>query len=80
MLSFGAGQIAVLLGLAVALNYNVGVAAPIIALILAAIIGLVNGVMARRVIKMNIAIMEMSMGKRNGSFPGYSRFQYSDRW
>jgi len=61
MLSFGAGQIAVLLGLAVALNYNIEVAAPIIALILAAIIGIVNGVMARRVIKMNIAIMEMSM-------------------
>lgn len=61
MLSIGAGQIAVLLGLAVAKNYGVEVAAPIIALILAAIIGLVNGVMARRVIKMNIAIMEMSM-------------------
>jgi tetrahydromethanopterin S-methyltransferase subunit C len=61
MLSIGAGQVAVLLGLAVAKNYNVEVAAPIIALILAAIIGLFNGVMARRVIKMNIAIMEMSM-------------------
>jgi tetrahydromethanopterin S-methyltransferase subunit C len=61
LLSLGAGQVAVLLGLAVALNYNIQVAAPIIALILAAIIGLVNGVMARRVIKMNIAIMERSM-------------------
>ncbi len=61
LLSLGAGQVAVLLGLAVAKNYNIEVAAPIIALILAAIIGLVNGVMARRVIKMNIAIMEMSM-------------------
>jgi tetrahydromethanopterin S-methyltransferase subunit C len=61
LLSLGAGQVAVLLGLAVAKNYGVEVAAPIIALILAAIIGLVNGVMARRVIKMNIAIMEMSM-------------------
>jgi tetrahydromethanopterin S-methyltransferase subunit C len=61
MLSIGAGQVAVLLGLAVALNYGIHWAAPIIALILAAIIGLVNGVMARRVIKMNIAIMERSM-------------------
>ena len=61
MLSIGAGQVAVLLGLAVAKNYNINVAAPIIALILAAIIGIFNGVMARRVIKMNIAIMEMSM-------------------
>ncbi|HYB59244.1 MAG TPA: tetrahydromethanopterin S-methyltransferase subunit C [Candidatus Acidoferrales bacterium] len=61
MLSIGAGQVAVLLGLAVAKNYNIEVAAPIIALILAAIIGIFNGVMARRVIKMNIAIMEMSM-------------------
>jgi tetrahydromethanopterin S-methyltransferase subunit C len=61
LLSLGAGQVAVLLGLAVAKNYNIEVAAPIVALILAAIIGLVNGVMARRVIKMNIAIMEMSM-------------------
>jgi len=61
MLSIGAGQVAVLLGLAVAKNYNIEVAAPIIALILAAIIGVVNGIMARRVIKMNIAIMEMSM-------------------
>jgi tetrahydromethanopterin S-methyltransferase subunit C len=61
MLSIGAGQVAVLLGLAVAKNYNIEVAAPIVALILAAIIGIFNGVMARRVIKMNIAIMEMSM-------------------
>ena len=61
LLSLGAGQVAVLLGLAVALNYGVHWAAPIIALILAAIIGIVNGVMARRVIKMNIAIMERSM-------------------
>jgi tetrahydromethanopterin S-methyltransferase subunit C len=61
LLSLGAGQVAVLLGLAVAKNYNIEVAGPIIALILAAIIGLVNGIMARRVIKMNIAIMEMSM-------------------
>ena len=61
MLSLGAGQVAVLLGLAVAMNLKVHWAAPIIALILAAIIGIVNGVMARRVIKMNIAIMEMSM-------------------
>jgi tetrahydromethanopterin S-methyltransferase subunit C len=61
LLSLGAGQVAVLLGLAVAKNYSIEVAAPIIALILAAIIGLVNGVMARRVIKMNIHIMEMSM-------------------
>jgi tetrahydromethanopterin S-methyltransferase subunit C len=61
MLSLGAGQVAVLLGLAVAQNYNVQVAAPVIVLILAAIIGVVNGVMARRVIKMNIHIMEMSM-------------------
>jgi tetrahydromethanopterin S-methyltransferase subunit C len=61
MLSIGAGQIAVLLGLAIAMTYNVQVAAPIIVLILAAIIGIFNGVMARRVIKMNIAIMEMSM-------------------
>ena len=61
MLSIGAGQVAVLLGLAVAKNYNIEVAGPIIALILAAIIGIVNGVMARRIIKMNIAIMEMSM-------------------
>jgi tetrahydromethanopterin S-methyltransferase subunit C len=61
MLSFGAGQVAVLLGLAVALNYNIPFAGPVIVLILAAIIGVVNGVMARRVIKMNIAIMEMSM-------------------
>jgi tetrahydromethanopterin S-methyltransferase subunit C len=61
MLSLGAGQVAVLLGLAVAKNYNVAFAGPIIVLILAAIIGIVNGVMARRVIKMNIAIMEMSM-------------------
>jgi tetrahydromethanopterin S-methyltransferase subunit C len=61
MLSIGAGQVAVLLGLAVAKNYNIEVVAPIIALILAAIIGIFNGVMARRVIKMNIKIMEMSM-------------------
>ncbi|MEI7827069.1 MAG: tetrahydromethanopterin S-methyltransferase subunit C [Euryarchaeota archaeon] len=61
MLSIGAGQIAVLLGLAVGKYYNLPVIAPIVVLILAAIIGLVNGVMARRVIKMNIAIMEMSM-------------------
>ncbi len=61
MLSLGAGQVAVLLGLAVAKNYNVSFAGPVIVLILAAIIGLVNGVMARRVIKMNIHIMEMSM-------------------
>jgi len=61
LLSLGAGQVAVLLGLAVAKNYNIEVAGPIIALILAAIIGLVNGIMARRVIRMNIAIMEMSM-------------------
>jgi tetrahydromethanopterin S-methyltransferase subunit C len=53
--------VAVLLGLAVAMNYSIHWAAPIIALILAAIIGLVSGVMARRVIKMNIAIMERSM-------------------
>jgi tetrahydromethanopterin S-methyltransferase subunit C len=61
ILSFGAGQIAVLLGLAVGMNYGIAVAGPVIVLILAAIIGIVNGVMARRVIKMNIAIMEMSM-------------------
>jgi tetrahydromethanopterin S-methyltransferase subunit C len=61
MLSIGAGQIAVLLGLAVAVNYSAWFAGPIIVLILAAIIGIFNGVMARRVIKMNIAIMEMSM-------------------
>lgn len=61
MLSIGAGIVAVLLGLAVAKNYNIEIAAPIIALILAAIIGIVNGIMARRVIRMNIAIMERSM-------------------
>ncbi len=61
LLSIGAGQIAVLLGLAVATFVGLQVAAPIIALILAAIVGIVNGVMARRVIKMNIAIMERSM-------------------
>lgn len=61
MLSIGAGQIAVLLGLAVAKNYGVEVAGPVIVLILAAIIGLVNGVMARRVIKMSITVLEMSM-------------------
>src|SRR5665647_3174027 len=55
ILSFGAGQIAVLLGLAVGMNYGIAVAGPVIVLILAAIIGLVNGVMARRVIKMNVA-------------------------
>jgi len=61
MLSIGAGIVAVLLGLAVAKNYNIEIAAPIIALILSAIIGIINGIMARRVIKMNIAIMERSM-------------------
>ncbi|HYA33373.1 MAG TPA: tetrahydromethanopterin S-methyltransferase subunit C [Candidatus Bathyarchaeia archaeon] len=61
MLSIGAGQVAVLLGLAAAKYYGVEYVAPIFALILAAIIGIVNGVMARRVIRMNIAIMERSM-------------------
>lgn len=61
MLSIGAGQIAVMLGLAVGYFAALEVADPIIALILAAVIGLANGVMARRVIKMNIAIMERSM-------------------
>jgi len=61
MLSIGSGQVAVLLGLAVAKFYGPEAAAPIIALILAGIVGIVNGVMARRVIRMNIAIMERSM-------------------
>jgi tetrahydromethanopterin S-methyltransferase subunit C len=61
LLSIGAGQIAVLLGLAIGKFAGLELADPIIALILAAIVGIVNGVMARRVIKMNIAIMERSM-------------------
>lgn len=61
LLSIGSGQIAVLLGLAVASFIGLQVAGPIVALILAAIVGVVNGIMARRVIRMNIAIMERSM-------------------
>ncbi len=81
LLSLGAGQVAVLLGLAVAMNYSIHWAAPIIALILAAIIGLVSGVMARRVIKMNIAIMERSMMEiAMAASLIMLGFRYYDRW
>ncbi len=61
LLSIGAGQVAVMLGLSIGYFAGIQVIDPIVALILAAVIGVVNGVMARRVIKMNIAIMERSM-------------------
>ncbi|WP_340819241.1 tetrahydromethanopterin S-methyltransferase subunit C [Methanolobus sp. WCC4] len=56
MLALGMGVLAATFGLAVG-----GVAGPVIALIAAAIIGLMVGVLANKVLKMGIPIMEISM-------------------
>ncbi len=56
MLALGMGVLAATFGLAVG-----GVAGPVIAVISAAIIGLLVGVLANKILKMGIPIMEMSM-------------------
>ncbi len=56
MLALGMGVVAATFGLAVG-----GVAGPVIAVIFAAIIGLVIGILANKVLKMGIPIMEQSM-------------------
>lgn len=56
MLALGMGVLAATFGLAVG-----GVAGPVIALITAAIIGLMIGVLANKILKMGIPIMEISM-------------------
>ncbi|MEZ5334660.1 MAG: tetrahydromethanopterin S-methyltransferase subunit C [Methanolobus sp.] len=56
MLALGMGVVAATFGLAVG-----GIAGPIVAIVTAAIIGLMIGVLANKVLKMGIPIMEVSM-------------------
>jgi len=61
MLALGMGVVAAMFGLAVGEGFGLAIAGPVIALVVASIIGLLMGIFANKVLKMNIPVMEQSM-------------------
>ena len=61
MLALGMGVVAAMFGLAVAEGFDLAIAGPVIAVVVAAIIGFLIGIFANKILKMNIPVMEQSM-------------------
>ncbi|WP_214044123.1 tetrahydromethanopterin S-methyltransferase subunit MtrC [Methanomethylovorans sp.] len=61
MLALGMGVVAAMFGLAVGEGIGLDIAGPVIALVVASIIGLVIGIFSNKVLKMNIPVMEQTM-------------------
>ncbi|MCC7577151.1 MAG: tetrahydromethanopterin S-methyltransferase subunit C [Methanomethylovorans sp.] len=61
MLALGMGVVAAMFGLAVGKGIDMEIAGPVIAVVVASIIGLVIGIFANKVLNMNIPVMEQSM-------------------
>ncbi|WP_367344226.1 tetrahydromethanopterin S-methyltransferase subunit MtrC [Methanomethylovorans sp.] len=61
MLALGMGVVAAMFGLAVGKGIGLDIAGPVIALVVASIIGLLIGIFSNKVLKMNIPVMEQTM-------------------
>ncbi|MBC7084831.1 MAG: tetrahydromethanopterin S-methyltransferase subunit C [Methanomethylovorans sp.] len=61
MLALGMGVVAAMFGLAIGKGFEIAIIGPVIALVVASIIGLLIGIFANKVLKMNIPVMEQSM-------------------
>lgn len=67
MLSLGMGVVAVLFGLNIAAQIGFGLAGPVIALVYSLVFGYIIGVIANKVIKFNIPIMEEGLTDLSGA-------------
>lgn len=61
MLALGMGVVAAMFGLAIGKGLGIEIAGPVIAVVVASIIGFVIGIFANKVLNMNIPVMEQSM-------------------